>query len=142
MTESSSVLTGESSGGRYPRRALPHKNYKEPSVPDEDTLIYCDSCHDFVEGGCNIHKMIHVKDTPVPIDKDDKLRALKTVPEGLMVGVSSIPGAGDGVWTIKTIKKDTLFGPYEGVYKKKSSLNNYSWEVRITDRMIMFHEIS
>lgn len=63
-----------------------------------------------------------------------------------MVGVSSIPGAGDGVWTTKTIKKDSLFGPYEGVFRKKTEdgSTNYSWEVRITDRIcsMKFRELS
>ncbi|CAH0746853.1 unnamed protein product [Bemisia tabaci] len=49
-----------------------------------------------------------------------------------MIGVSSIPLAGDGVWTAKTIKKDTLFGPYEGVFRKKTEdgSTNYSWEIK------------
>nr|XP_018901481.1 PREDICTED: probable histone-lysine N-methyltransferase PRDM7 [Bemisia tabaci] len=57
-----------------------------------------------------------------------------------MVGVSSIPGAGDGVWTTKTIKKDTLFGPYEGVFRKKTEdgSTNYSWEIKKERKPIGF----
>ena len=60
--------------------------------------------------------------------------AFKTVPSGLVVKPSSIPGAGLGVWTSKCLKKGLILGPYQGVrvdWEISAHQSRYCWEVVI-----------
>ena len=63
---------------------------------------------------------------------DDPEKALHSLPPGLVVQESGIPGAGLGVWTTKEIPACTLFGPYAGevvVSEQAKSSGYYAWQV-------------
>nr|XP_054757061.1 zinc finger protein 345-like [Lytechinus pictus] len=113
---------------RYPRRSVTRKCYKEEDVPDDDHYIYCEDCHEVFEGECSKHPLTIIKDSPIP--KGCKDRAIKTLPDGLLVKQSSIPGAGQGVFATKFIPKGHRFGPYDGdiVDLETGYDSGYSWE--------------
>ncbi|XP_041467346.1 histone-lysine N-methyltransferase PRDM9-like [Lytechinus variegatus] len=114
---------------RYPRRSVSRKCYKEDDVPDDDHYIYCEDCHEVFEGECSKHPLTIIKDNPIA--KGCKDRAIKTLPDGLMVKQSSIPGAGQGVFATKFIPKGYRFGPYEGdiVDLETGYDSGYAWEI-------------
>ncbi|XP_030849720.1 probable histone-lysine N-methyltransferase PRDM7, partial [Strongylocentrotus purpuratus] len=114
---------------RYPRRAVSRKSYKEDDVPDDDHYIYCEDCHEVFEGQCSKHPLTIIKDNPVP--KGSKDRARKTLPDGLMVKQSLIPGAGHGTFATKFIPKGYRFGPYDGdiVDLETGYDSGYAWEI-------------
>ncbi|XP_071501126.1 uncharacterized protein [Diadema antillarum] len=114
---------------RYPRRAVTKKCYKEDDVPDEDHYIFCEECNEIYEGECEKHPLVIIRDTAVP--KGCKNRASNTLPGGLVIGQSSIPGAGLGVKATEHIPKGHRFGPYEGdiVYAETGFDSGYAWEV-------------
>eukprot|EP00057_Strongylocentrotus_purpuratus_P029171 XP_011683645.1 PREDICTED: zinc finger protein 708-like [Strongylocentrotus purpuratus] len=114
---------------RYPRRAVSRKSYKEDDVPDDDHYIYCEDCHEVFEGQCSKHPLTIIKDNPVP--KGSKDRARKTLPDGLGVKQSSIPGAGQGIFATKFIPKGYRFGPYDGdiVDLETGYDSGYAWEI-------------
>ncbi|XP_063956894.1 zinc finger protein 724-like [Lytechinus pictus] len=114
---------------RYPRRSVTRKCYKEDDVPDDDHYIYCEDCHEVFEGECSKHPLTIIKDNPIP--KGCKDRAMKTLPDGLLVKQSSIPGAGQGVFATKFIPKGYRFGPYEGdiVDLETGYDSGYAWEI-------------
>lgn len=58
-------------------------------------------------------------------------RADLTLPEGLVLAKSGIPGAQRGVYTMEGLPIRTCFGPYEGVTVKGANQGNgYTWEIR------------
>ena len=57
--------------------------------------------------------LILIKDTEVPNDDTDPLRAMKTVPDSLMINDSSRMG-GYGVFCSEFLPEGVSFGPYEG----------------------------
>ncbi|XP_063956495.1 histone-lysine N-methyltransferase PRDM9-like [Lytechinus pictus] len=114
---------------RYPRRSVTRKCYKEEDVPDDDHYIYCEDCHEVFEGECSKHPLTIIKDNAIP--KGCKDRVIKTLPDGLLVKQSSIPGAGQGVFATKFIPKGYRFGPYDGdiVDLETGYDSGYSWEI-------------
>ena len=72
------------------------------------------------------------KDPPLPVKCDD--RARRSLPGGLVIKQSSIPGAGLGVFAEAYFPKGVQFSPYEGLTyaydKVDSDRSGYSWEVR------------
>ncbi|XP_030849667.1 zinc finger protein 724-like [Strongylocentrotus purpuratus] len=78
------------------------------SKPDRN----CEDCHEVFEGGCSKHSLTTIKDNPSPKGSKDKAR--KTLPDGLAVKPSSIPGVGQGIFATKFILKGYLFIPYAG----------------------------
>ncbi|XP_030849723.1 probable histone-lysine N-methyltransferase PRDM7 [Strongylocentrotus purpuratus] len=114
---------------RYPRRAVSRKSYKEDDVPDDDHYIYCEDCHEVFEGECSKHPLTIIKDNPIA--KGSKDRARKTLPDGLVVKQSSIPGAGQGIFATKFIPKGYRFGPYDGdiVDLETGYDSGYAWEI-------------
>ena len=89
----------------------------------------CEDCHEIFEGECSKHPLTIIKDNPIPKGSQD--RAQKTLPDGLMVKQSSIPGAGQGVFATKFIPKGYRFGPYDGdiVDLETGYDSGYAWEV-------------
>nr|CAD7265283.1 unnamed protein product [Timema shepardi] len=121
----------KASAPRYPKRNIERKNYTEGPVPDDDDYIFCDECDREWEGDCPKHgALVYIKDTEVPEDPDDPEWAEKTVPYCLSVAPSSIPGAGEGVWTTLPVDKGTKFGPYRGALVHKSNKSGYCWQVQ------------
>lgn len=73
---------------------------------------------------------IQDKKTVICYDPD---RALNSVPEGLVVKNSTIPGAGLGVITDRYIQRDTVMGPYKGIIELDTNIavqSGYSWKIR------------
>lgn len=59
-------------------------------------------------------------------------RASKSIPDGLVIAPSTMPGAGLGVWTKRAYSRGTMFGPYGGVkvYSEMDAhASGYTWEV-------------
>lgn len=86
--------------------------YKEKSK-GTDYIVHsiCDecSCEYLREPDYILH------DRKVPFDGHNPFRAINTLPDGLKVTKSKIPGAGLGIWTLREFPIYTRFGPYGGV---------------------------
>ena len=55
---------------------------------------------------------------------------MKTLPDGLVIRESSIPGGGLGVFSETFIPRYTWFGGYDGeVVVLKADISDYSWSV-------------
>lgn len=68
----------------------------------------------------------------IPTSMGVPQRALLTLPYGLMIGRSSIPGAGIGVINHGPVVSPGMhFGPYEGevTTRENAMASNFSWEV-------------
>ncbi|XP_064463850.1 histone-lysine N-methyltransferase PRDM9-like [Ornithodoros turicata] len=131
------VASSESSSstGRYPKRNRKQVSYKEDEDEEEvhvedDDYLYCEDCGDIHLGDCPIHGPLkHIQDKPVPVGTS--CRADLTLPEGLVLGRSSISGAQRGVYTMVGVPKRTCFGPYEGVVIEDINKGTgYTWEIR------------
>ena len=74
-----------------------------------------------------------VQDSETPDDTTD--RAIRSLPPGLVVKESDIPGAGLGVFAEKFFPEGVRFGPYGGETfeydKEDADRSGYSWVVRI-----------
>ena len=60
-----------------------------------------------------------------------------SLPKGLAIKKSQIPGAGEGIWTTASVKKGVRFGPYGGKRTKdedKARMSGYSWQVSTKDK--------
>ncbi|GIY45803.1 histone-lysine N-methyltransferase PRDM9 [Caerostris darwini] len=136
-------LPGESQKGRYPKRNIQRKCYKEENVPDQDEYLHCDVCNGEYEGVCPVHgPMLLVCDTKVR--KDDPQKARKSLPLTLSIGFSSIKGAGLGVWTEMPLVAGVVFGPYKGKVVKKGGAgvkeSGYAWQVRRETKTSLYVE--
>jgi len=110
---------------RYPKRNIPQKNYALLEVPDDDQFLFCEDCNIEYLGFCPLHgPLLVVQDKTV---KDgEPHRARNSLPDGLIIMKSSIPGAGEGVFSTASISKDIRFGPYEGEVIKDPSVAHES----------------
>lgn len=66
------------------------------------------------------------------VAKSDPDQALHSLPEGLEVKTSSIPGAGLGVYTLNDIQPRVMYGPYGGMKtldQEKAHKSGYAWQV-------------
>ena len=60
--------------------------------------------------------------------------AFRTIPPGLVVKPSGVPGAGLGVWASQCLRKGLVLGPYQGVrvdWEFAAHKSEYCWEVAI-----------
>ncbi|GIX89102.1 histone-lysine N-methyltransferase PRDM9 [Caerostris extrusa] len=140
----SKVLPGESHKGRYPKRNIQRKCYKEEEVPDQDKYLHCDVCNEEYEGVCPVHG-------PMLLMCDTKVLSVKTTPRRpgnlsltLSIGFSSIKGAGLGVWTEMPLVAGMVFGPYKGKVVKKGGAgvkeSGYAWQVRRETKTSLYVE--
>ncbi|XP_067100916.1 histone-lysine N-methyltransferase PRDM9 [Osmerus mordax] len=116
----------------------PIQNVLETMVQEEDDPppsdnIYCEECHNLFKDQCDLQGGVgpsFVLDSPTATGVPQ--RALLTLPHGLMIGRSSIPGAGLGVMNQgPTVSPGMHFGPYEGeiITDEEAVNSDYSWEV-------------
>ncbi|XP_072542771.1 uncharacterized protein [Salminus brasiliensis] len=109
---------------------MPVVYVKEEEPTDEDYL-YCEECRLFFIDECEVHgPAVFIPDTPVPLGVSD--RARQTLPLGLQVQKSGIPGAGLGVFNQgETIPAGAHFGPYQGdLTDREDAMNSsYSWVI-------------
>ncbi|XP_071250523.1 histone-lysine N-methyltransferase PRDM9-like [Salvelinus alpinus] len=102
-----------------------------PLLDDNGNDLYCEECHASYKDQCDIQGgLSFMLDSPTPVGLPQ--RALLTLPHGLVVGRSSIPGAGLGVLNQGAIVAPGMhFGPCEGEVTTRDSAvtSDYSWEV-------------
>lgn len=95
-------------------------------------LSVCEECKSFFIEECELHGPAHfIPDTPAPLGAPDRARL--TLPPGLEVRTSAIPGAGLGVFNHgHSVTQGTHYGPYEGELtdKELDMESGYSWVVR------------
>ena len=109
----------------------------------------CEECHNLFKDQCDLQGGVgpsFVLDSPTATGGPQ--RALLTLPHGLMIGRSSIPGAGLGVMNQgPTVSPGMHFGPYEGeVITDEEAVNSdYSWEVSVETsaaKLTVYAEVS
>ncbi|XP_048871367.1 histone-lysine N-methyltransferase PRDM9 isoform X2 [Brienomyrus brachyistius] len=97
----------------------------------EDDQIYCVECRSFYTNQCETHgPLSFIHDSPTPMGVPQ--RALLTLPLGLVIGRSTIPEAGLGVFNQgQTLPAGTHFGPYEGdvTSREEATESGYSWVI-------------
>uniref|UniRef100_A0A7M5WT21 Uncharacterized protein n=2 Tax=Clytia hemisphaerica TaxID=252671 RepID=A0A7M5WT21_9CNID len=132
-----------SSTSRYPKREGARKSYKEQQVPDEDHFLYCEQCEDFYFGDCPVHgPLFPLADKDCPGSSTEN-RSLASLPDGLEVRESNIPGAGLGVFAKREFNSGTRFGPYEGKkvrpdIPKDDMDTSYMWEIMKEGRVVYY----
>ncbi|XP_052786373.1 histone-lysine N-methyltransferase PRDM9-like [Mya arenaria] len=99
--------------------------------PDDDHFLFCEECNKEYHGDCPIHgPLTFVPDKQAPEQAPD--RADQTLPAGFQIRVSSIPGAGMGVFATREVPARTMFGPYGGVKvldAEKAHSSGYCWQI-------------
>lgn len=101
--------------------------------PEADDGFYCKECLPLFQDQsdpANISGPSFILDFPTSMGIPQ--RALLTIPYGLMIGRSSIPGAGVGVINHgPTVSPGMHFGPYEGEVTTRENAveSGFSWEI-------------
>ncbi|KAJ8383500.1 hypothetical protein AAFF_G00220170 [Aldrovandia affinis] len=107
------------------------EDQQEEEEPRQDDHLYCEECQSFYREQCETHgPPSFTPDSPTPLGIPQ--RALLTLPPDLMVGRSSIPGAGLGVFNQgQVVPVGMHFGPFEGevTSKEKAIKSSYSWVI-------------
>ncbi|KAM6144028.1 histone-lysine N-methyltransferase PRDM7-like isoform 2-T2 [Erethizon dorsatum] len=115
----------------YSLRERKCRTYKEVSEPQDDDYLYCEKCENYFIDSCPAHgPPTFIKDSVVGKGPSD--RSLRTLPPGLRIAPSSIPGAGLGVWNeTSNLPLDLHFGPYEGhiTEDEEAGHSGYSWMI-------------
>uniref|UniRef100_A0A8C7HVV2 Histone-lysine N-methyltransferase PRDM9-like n=1 Tax=Oncorhynchus kisutch TaxID=8019 RepID=A0A8C7HVV2_ONCKI len=103
---------------------------EEEELRDEDYL-FCEECKSFFIEECELHgPPLFIPDTPAPLGAPDRARL--TLPLGLEVRTSAIPGAGLGVFNHRhSVTQGTHYGPYEGELTdtELAMESGYSWVI-------------
>ncbi|MBN3312628.1 PRDM9 methyltransferase, partial [Atractosteus spatula] len=117
--------------GGYSLRRRPRVLYTEEDVPKDDDYLYCEECGSFFLEHCEAHgPPTFVPDIPAELGLP--ARARHTLPQGLSIRESQIPGAGLGVFnTGALIPAGVHYGPYEGelASEEEAVLSGYSWVI-------------
>lgn len=96
-----------------------------------DRHFYCEICQKLYVEQCDVHgPPLFNHDSPTPVGVPQ--RALLTLPQGLVIGRSTIPGAGLGVFNQgEIITIGTHFGPFDGELTSKENAmeSSYSWVI-------------
>ncbi|KAG9350191.1 hypothetical protein JZ751_026544, partial [Albula glossodonta] len=110
-------------------------NQKEEEPNEEDPYcddqFYCEECQSSFLERCETHgPPSFTPDSATPLGVPQ--RALLTLPQGLVIGRSSIPGAGLGVFNQgQSVPVGMHFGPFEGevTSREKAIESCYSWVI-------------
>ncbi|KAL7870145.1 hypothetical protein AOLI_G00141330 [Acnodon oligacanthus] len=96
-----------------------------------DGHFYCETCCKLYADECDVHgPPLFTHDSPTPVGAPQ--RALLTLPQGLVIGRSTSPGAGLGVFNQgQVIPLGMHFGPFDGeVSSQEKALESaYSWVI-------------
>lgn len=96
-----------------------------------DCQYYCEMCHQRFTDQCEVHgPPLFTYDSPAT--KGIPQRALLTLPKGLVIGRSSRPDAGLGVFNQgQTVPLGMHFGPFDGevTSEEKALDSSYSWVI-------------
>ncbi|XP_036407554.1 histone-lysine N-methyltransferase PRDM9-like [Megalops cyprinoides] len=113
------------------RQVLVHSEVEQEDPSNSDDGFYCEECQSFYREQCGSHgPPSFTPDSPTPLGVPQ--RALLTLPQGLVIGRSSIPGAGLGVFNQgQVVPVGMHFGPYEGevTSREKANESGYSWVI-------------
>ncbi|XP_072570007.1 uncharacterized protein [Paramormyrops kingsleyae] len=112
-------------------RSTPKILYTEGEELRDDDYLYCEDCQSSFTEQCEVHgPPVFISDSSAVMGVPG--RALLTLPPGLEVRSSSIPGAGQGVFNQgQTVPRGVHYGPYEGeVTDREQAIDSgYSWVV-------------
>ncbi|KAJ8389742.1 hypothetical protein AAFF_G00114480 [Aldrovandia affinis] len=112
-------------------RSRPSVRYTEEEEPRDEDYLYCEECNSFFIDECEVHgPPTFISDSPAPLGAPS--RAQLTLPLGLEVRASGIPGAGLGVFNRdQRLPVGVHFGPYEGELtdKDEATGSGYSWMI-------------
>ncbi|XP_055764865.1 histone-lysine N-methyltransferase PRDM9-like [Salvelinus fontinalis] len=105
--------------------------YTEEEKLRDDDYFFCEECKSFFIEECELHgPPLFSPDTPAPLGAP--YRARLTLPPGLEIRTSAIPGAGLGVFNHgHTVPQGTHYGPYEGELtdSELDLESGYSWVI-------------
>ncbi|XP_036838641.1 histone-lysine N-methyltransferase PRDM9-like isoform X2 [Oncorhynchus mykiss] len=105
--------------------------YTEEEELREEDYFFCEECKSFFIEECELHgPPLFIQDTPAPLGAPDRARL--TLPPGLEVRTSAIPGAGLGVFNYgHSVTQGTHYGPYEGELTdtELAMESGYSWVI-------------
>ncbi|XP_061085832.1 histone-lysine N-methyltransferase PRDM9-like [Conger conger] len=114
--------------------------YTEEEEPRDEDYFYCDECQSFFTDECRLHGLpSFIFDSPAPAGAPDRARL--TLPPGLEIRVSSIPGAGLGVFAKgQTVPRGVHYGPYEGELTEEDVAmeSGYSWMISRSKRCVEY----
>ncbi|XP_029597164.1 histone-lysine N-methyltransferase PRDM9 [Salmo trutta] len=112
-------------------RSRARVGYTEEEELRDDEYFFCEECKSFFIEECELHgPPLFIPDTPAPLGAPDRARL--TLPPGLEVRTSAIPGAGLGVFNHgHSVTQGTHYGPYEGELtdKELDMESGYSWVI-------------
>ncbi|XP_044527105.1 histone-lysine N-methyltransferase PRDM9-like isoform X1 [Gracilinanus agilis] len=115
----------------YSLRERKYQMYQEMWDPQDDDYLFCEECQIFFLDTCPVHgPPTFVQDSAMV--KGHPYCSAITLPPGLRIGLSGIPGAGLGVWNEASILPLGLhFGPYKGKMTEDDEAANsgYSWMI-------------
>ncbi|KAJ8358145.1 hypothetical protein AAFF_G00030090 [Aldrovandia affinis] len=113
-------------------RIKPSVRYTEEEEPRDEDYLYCKECDYFFTDECEVHgPPSFISDSPAPLGASS--RAQLTLPLGLEVRVSGIPGADLGVFNQdQRVPVGVHSVPYEGELTDEYEAidSGYSWMVR------------
>ncbi|KAJ7382259.1 Histone-lysine N-methyltransferase prdm9 [Desmophyllum pertusum] len=94
----------------------------------------CEECQDLHYGDCPEHGPLQIIEDRTEEGNSNPSSALSSLPTGLKISNSSIPGAGLGVFSTTGIPKGVRFGPYKGKkigwqHITDETNTNYMWEI-------------
>lgn len=96
-------------------------------------ISVCNNCNVSYHGDCPMHGAILYIPSKTVTGKEGTTKARASLPDGLYLHESSIPGAGTGVFAEVGIKEKVRFGPYLGDFLIDDAIDSgYQWEVALS----------
>ncbi|XP_069044123.1 histone-lysine N-methyltransferase PRDM9-like isoform X2 [Lepisosteus oculatus] len=132
-TTSTTSITSTTTSSSTPRENNPQKKRRVhfSELAESDEYFFCPECKFFFFEECEQHGPARfVKDTRAELGLERRARL--TLPPGLSLRDSSIPGAGLGVFNVDSlVPRGAHYGPYEGepTSKEEAMLSGYSWMI-------------
>nr|XP_020832688.1 histone-lysine N-methyltransferase PRDM9 isoform X2 [Phascolarctos cinereus] len=115
----------------YNLRERKYQVYQEIWDPQDDDYLFCEECQTFFLETCAVHgPPKFVQDSAMV--KGHPYCSVITLPPGLRIGLSGIPGAGLGIWNeASNLPLGLHFGPYKGQMTEDDEAANsgYSWMI-------------
>ncbi|XP_072472356.1 histone-lysine N-methyltransferase PRDM9 isoform X2 [Notamacropus eugenii] len=115
----------------YNLRERKYQVYQEIWDPQDDDYLFCEECQTFFLETCAVHGPPKFVQDSVMVKGHPYCSAI-TLPPGLRIGLSGIPGAGLGIWNeASNLPLGLHFGPYEGQMTEDDEAANsgYSWMI-------------
>ncbi|MBN3317594.1 PRDM9 methyltransferase, partial [Atractosteus spatula] len=132
-TASTASTSSTATTSSTPRENNPQKKRRVhfSELAESDEYFFCPECKFFFFEECEQHGPARfVEDTRAEVGLERRARL--TLPPGLSLRDSSIPGAGLGVFNVDSlVPRGVHYGPYEGepTSKEEATLSGYSWMI-------------